>query len=96
MVIDFFLTTLSMVNVQCSFSPRLLQMGVATALSLPDESVDIVSSFVGRPWSLAGSCGSCGDDIANMDDVSDEMIAILTQGRIRLADRPLFRNEHPV
>ena len=54
-------------------------MGIAKTLPLLQDEVDVISSFLRRSYSVVGSCGS-GTDIANMEDVSEEMIAELTKG----------------
>ena len=53
-------------------------MGVSNIFPLPNNVMYSISSYVDRPWSVAGSCGA-GTDIAEMDDVSEEIIAILTR-----------------
>ena len=56
-------------------------MGAAKTLPLLDNCVDDITCFARRDaWSVGASCGA-GTDIANMADVSDEIISILTNGR---------------
>ena len=55
-------------------------MGIANTLPLLDSEINLISSYVGSPWSVVGSCAN-GTDIANMEDVSDDMIFIMTHGR---------------
>ena len=55
------------------------QMGIANVLPVNDSAIDIIHSFVGRPWSIAGTSGT-ETDIANMADVSHSTITLLHQG----------------
>ena len=56
-------------------------MGIAVTLPLLDNCVDEISCFARRDaWSVGATCGS-GTDIADMDDVSDDIITILTDGQ---------------
>ena len=56
-------------------------MGIAATLPLLDNCVDEISCLARRDaWSVGAACGS-GTDIANMDDVSDDIITILTDGQ---------------
>lgn len=56
-------------------------MGVANSLPVNENAVDLISSFVGRPWSVVGTSNGGAYDIANMDDVSESTISILHQGK---------------
>ena len=67
-------------SVSANIIQLLVQMGLANTLPLSDGIPGIISSFVGRTCSVAADCGMDAD-IANMDDVSDELIDILTKER---------------
>lgn len=55
-------------------------MGIASVLPVPDNTINIIESFVFRSQSLVGHCGSGGSDIANLADVGDHTIALLHDG----------------
>ena len=54
-------------------------LAIATTLPVPDGIPGIISSFVGRTCSAAADSG-CGD-IANMSDVSNDQIKVMTEGK---------------
>lgn len=54
-------------------------MGLANALPVPDAISGLISDFVFRSCSNVGECGS-ETDVANMSDVSDETVGVLTSG----------------
>ena len=48
-------------------------------LALPEGVTQNIASFAGRSCSVTADCG-IGSDIANMEDVTPEMIYILSHG----------------
>ena len=53
-------------------------LAIACTLPLPDGIPGTISSFVGRTCSVAADSGC--DDIANMSDVSNDQIKVMTEG----------------
>ena len=39
--------------------------------AVPESVTKVISSFLGRSWSVVGSCGTDANDVANLPDIQN-------------------------